>query len=107
MEDVALQVCLVDDVRVDDAEGADACGGEVERGGGAEPARPDQEGPGLQQLQLAFLADPGDQQVAAVACPLLRGEPPGRDPRGGALGPPGVCSSREREAVPLIQFPAG
>src|SRR5262245_2040395 len=107
MEDLALQVCLVDDVRVDDAEGADACGGEVERGGRAEPARPDQEDPGLQQLQLAFLADLGDQQVAAVACPLLRGEPAGRNLERVAVALPVVDPSGERDDVSVAELLEG
>ena len=64
VDDLALQVRLVDDVVVDDAERADACGGEVERRGRAEPAGADQQHARVEQLLLAGLADLGDQQVA-------------------------------------------
>ena len=74
MDDLALEVRLVDDVRVDDPERADARGGEVERGGGAEPARADEEDARVEQALLPVLADLGDQQVAAVARALLGGE---------------------------------
>ena len=72
VDDLSLQVRLVDDVRVDDAELADAGGGEVERRGRAEAPRADQEHPRFEQLELSFLADLGNQQVARVAAPLLR-----------------------------------
>ena len=84
--DLALEVRLVDDVRVDDPERADAGGREVERGGRAEAAGADQEDPRVEQLQLALLADLRDQQVAAVARRALRPE------RARQVG---------REAVPL------
>ena len=71
MRDLPLQVRLVDDVRVDDAERADAGGGEVERGGRAEASCADQQDAGVEQLQLPLLADLGDQDVARVAGALL------------------------------------
>ena len=74
MDDLALEVRRVDGVVVDDPERADAGRGQVEGGGGAEPARADQQDPRLEQLQLALLADLGDQQVAAVAAALLVAE---------------------------------
>ena len=70
--DLALEVRLVDDVGVDDPERADPGGGEVERGGRAEAAGADQQDPRVEQLELALLADLGDQQVARVAGALLR-----------------------------------
>ena len=79
MEDLALQVRRVDDVHVDDAERADAGGGEVERGRRAEPAGAEQEHLRVEQLLLALLADLGEQQVAAVAVALL-----GRERRAGS-----------------------
>ncbi len=86
MDDLALEVGLVDDVRVDDPERADARGREVERGGRAETARADEEDARVEDALLAVLADLRDQQVAAVARALLRGE----DAR-----------DRDLEAVPL------
>ena len=72
MDDLALQVRVVDDVRVDDPERADACRGEVERRGRAEPAGADQQDARVEQLLLARVADLGDQQVTRVAAPLVR-----------------------------------
>ena len=74
VHDLALQVRLVDDVGVDDAERADAGGCEVERRGRAEPAGADEQDARVEQALLPFLADLGDEQVAAVARALLRRE---------------------------------
>ena len=86
VDDLALQVGLVDDVRVHDPERADARGREVERGRRAESARADEEDARVEDALLAVLADLGDEQVPAVARALLRGE----DAR-----------DRDLEAVPL------
>ena len=59
VQDLALQVRLVDDVHVDDAERADARGREVQRGRRAEAAGAEQQHLGVEQLQLALLADLG------------------------------------------------
>ena len=53
VDDLPLQVRLVDDVRVDDPERADAGRREVERRRRAEPARADQQHARVEQLQLA------------------------------------------------------
>ena len=74
VRDLPLQVRLVDDVGVDDPDRADAGRSEVERRRRAEAAGADQEDPRVEQLQLALLADLGDQQVARVAGALLRRE---------------------------------
>src|SRR5437667_12560385 len=71
---MALEVRLVDDVRVDDPEPADARGSEVERCGRAEPAGADEQDLRLEQLELALLADLRDQEVPAVAGAPLRVE---------------------------------
>ncbi len=42
-EDLALEVAVVDDVEVDDADGADAGGGEIEEDGAAEATGADDE----------------------------------------------------------------
>ena len=70
MDDLALEVRVVDDVGVDDAERADAGRREVERRRRAEPAGADQEHARVEQLLLALLADLGDEDVARVARPL-------------------------------------
>ena len=73
VDDLALQVRLVDDVRVDDAEPADARRREVERRRRAEAARADQQHAAVEQLQLSFLTDLRNQDVARVArAPLGR-----------------------------------
>src|SRR5919108_4826436 len=74
VDDLALQVRLVDHVRVDDAERADAGCGEIERGGGAETAGADEEHPCVEETLLTLFADLGNQQVPAVARSLLRRE---------------------------------
>ncbi len=98
--DLALEVRLVDDVGVDDPERADAGGGEVERGGRAEAAGADQQDARVEQLQLALLADLGDQQVAAVARRALGPE------RARQVGRRSRCASsrcsRRRARRPLV-----
>ena len=74
VEDLALQVRLVDDVHVDDADRADAGGGEVEGGRRAEAAGAEQQDLGLEQLELALDVDLGQEQVALVAVALIGGE---------------------------------
>ena len=71
VHDLALEVRLVDDVGVDDAERADAGGREVERRRRAEPARADEQDARVEQALLPVLADLGDEEVAAVARALL------------------------------------
>ncbi len=71
MDDLALQVRLVDDVRVDDPERADARRREIERRGGAEPAGADEEDARIEQALLPVLADLGDEEMPAVARALL------------------------------------
>ena len=65
VDDLALEVGDVDDVVVDDADRADARGGEVERGRRAEAAGAEQQHLGVEQLLLALGADLGEQEVAA------------------------------------------
>ena len=86
MDDLALQVGDVDDVVVDDAERADAGGGEVERGRRAQAAGAEQQDLGVEQLPLALDADLGQQEVARVALALLGGER-ARDSRPRSRGP--------------------
>ena len=72
MNDLALQVADVDHVEVDESDGPDARGREIHRRRRAQPACADAEhARGLQPL-LAFYADLGQHQVAAVALELAR-----------------------------------
>ena len=80
VEDLALEVGVVDHVHVDDADRAHTGGGQVERGGRTETTGAEQQDLGAEQLLLALLADLGEEQVAAVAVALLRGEDLGRAP---------------------------
>ncbi len=85
VEHLALQVRRVHHVHVDDAERPDARRGEVERGGGAEPAGAEEQDLALEQLLLPGFADLGQQQVTVIAVPLVGAEhrrgDPGRVPR--------------------------
>ena len=67
VQHLALQVRLVDDVGVHDRDRADARRGQVQAGRRAEAAGADQQHLRVEQLQLAGLADLGDQRVARVA----------------------------------------
>ena len=71
VHDLALEIRLVDSIVVHDSERADARGCEVEGRGRAQPSGADQEDPRLEQPELSLLADLEDQQMAAVAAPLL------------------------------------
>src|SRR5579862_5255203 len=66
-EDLALQVAVVDHVEVDDANGADAGGGEVEQDGAAETAGTDDEDFGGLELLLGFETESRNDDVAVVA----------------------------------------
>src|SRR6185437_4626263 len=74
VDDLALQIRFVDDVEVDEAEGAHPGGGEVEGEGGAEASGADGEDPGGLELLLAFHADLGEEEVAGVAGDLFVGQ---------------------------------
>src|SRR5204862_4567397 len=77
----------------------DARRGQVERGGRAEPAGADQEDPRLEQLELALVADLGDQQVAAVAAALLRRERLRELRREAVALPVGVAAGERPDAL--------
>src|SRR5438067_999101 len=78
--------------------GAAPCRGEIERGGRAETAGADQEDARLEQLQLSFFPDLGNQQMAAVARALLRVED-ARELRRKAVALPVREAARERDDV--------
>jgi hypothetical protein len=52
--DLAVQVGQLDDVAVDDADGADAGAGDVLGGRTAEPAGADDEDPAVDEMELAW-----------------------------------------------------
>ena len=74
VDDLALQVAGVDNVEVDQAEGADAGGGEIERERRAQAAGADAEDFRGLQLLLALHAHFGQDEVARVARDLFVGE---------------------------------
>ncbi len=67
MDDLTLQVGLVDDVEFDDADGADACRGEVEQRGRAKAACADHQHAGVLEPLLPVDAKVGNDQMTAVA----------------------------------------
>ena len=73
-EDLALQVREFDAVRVDEAEGADAGGGEVEGDGGAETACSDAEDSSCFEFFLSLLAKLRNCQVPSIAESIVGGE---------------------------------
>ena len=66
-QDLALQVGELDDVVVDDADAADAGGGEVVQHRRAQPAGADDQHRAGAQLLLAALADLLEDELAVVA----------------------------------------
>src|SRR4029078_4668144 len=72
VQDLPVQVAEVDGVEVDDAEAADAGGGEIERGGGAGGARADAQHACRLQPPLTVDAHLRHDQVPAVALDFFR-----------------------------------
>ena len=99
VQDLALQVGLVDDVHVDDAERADAGGGQVEGGRRAQTAGAEQQDLRAEQLELAGLADLGQQQVALVAVALRRRQGLRRRPGPALVLPPVEAADQGRTSV--------
>ncbi len=81
MHDLALQVGQVDPVVVDDPDGSDPGGGEIEQHRRAEPAGADDQHARLQQPRLAFLADLVEDQMPGIALKLLLAEFHARSPQ--------------------------
>ncbi len=102
VDHLALQVGGVDDVVVDQADGADPGGGQVERRRSAEPTGAEQQDLGVQQLELAVDADLGQQGVARVAIALLGGHAGGGDHRQPLLLP-GEDAAAHRGDVVVAQ----
>jgi hypothetical protein len=74
VDDLTLQVRLVDDVEVDDAESAHAGRGEVHQRGRAEAAGTYAQHSGVLQPLLPIHRDVGDDQVPRVAPDLVRSQ---------------------------------
>jgi hypothetical protein len=106
VQDLSLEVGRVDDVHVDDPEGAHTGGGQVERGRGTEPARSEQEHLRVEQLELAGFADLGEEQVALVAVALVGRQGLGRRPRTALVLPP-VEAPDERDRVLVAELGHG
>ena len=87
VQDLALQVRLVDDVHVDDAERADPGCRQVEGGRRAEAAGAEQQHLGPEQLQLADLAHLGQEEMALVPVALRRSQGLGGGPRAAVVLP--------------------
>jgi hypothetical protein len=71
VQDLPLQVGEVDLVGIGEGQLADAAGGQVERGGAAQPACADDQRGGRAQPLLPLDPDFGKEDVAAVAEELL------------------------------------
>ena len=105
VEHLALEVRLVDDVVVHDAEPPDSGRCQVERRGRAQPSGTDEQHLRVEQALLALHADLGDEQVAAVAHLLALVEPRRKLERQPGLSP-GVDAAGERDdcaVAPLAQ----
>ena len=74
VDDLALQVGLVDDVEVDDAERADAGRGQVHQGRRAQPPAPTQSTLAFLSRFCPVIADVRDDQVPRVAPDLVDGQ---------------------------------
>ena len=71
MDDLALQVGFVDDVELDDADGAHAGCGQIQQCRRAQPACADDQYLGVLEPLLSVDAEVGDDQVPAVARDLF------------------------------------
>ena len=71
VDDLALEIGEIDRVEIDDADFADAGGGEVHGDGGAEAARADADDAGGANFLLARQADFGQDQMARVTADFV------------------------------------
>ena len=74
VDDLALQVRLVDDVELNDADGPDTRGREVQQRRRAQPARADHQHTRVLEPLLPVEAEVGDDQMAAVTRDLVTRE---------------------------------
>ena len=71
VKDLALQIGKINNIEIDNAERADAGGGQVQRQRRAQPAGADAQHSRLLQLELPLHADLGHDEVARVAQDLV------------------------------------
>ncbi len=74
MDHLALQIGEVDGIVIDDADGADAGGGEIKQQRRPQATGPHHQHLGSQKLQLPVFADLIEDDVAGVAFQLAVGE---------------------------------
>jgi len=74
VQDLPLQVREVDDITIDQTDGADTGGSEIKSGGRAEPTGADEQDFRLAQLHLALATDFAENNLAAVSLNLLFSE---------------------------------
>jgi hypothetical protein len=74
MDDLALEVGVVNDVEINEAEISNASGGEVERKGRTKASSADAEDACILQTLLAFGAKFGEREMARIAEELGLGE---------------------------------
>ena len=77
VQDLALEIAAVDVVVVDDADRPHPGGCQIERRRRTQPAGADQQHAGIQQLDLAGLAQVGQDEMAGVAFALVGPQKPG------------------------------
>src|SRR5688572_7058152 len=73
MDDLALKVAVLDDIRIDDADRPNSSCGEIHKCRGAEATGPDRQDLGIEKLLLPGDAHFRQQDVPRVAVPLLGG----------------------------------
>ena len=74
MQDLPLQVREIDDIAIDQTDGADAGRSQIESGRRAEPPGADEQDFRLGQLHLALAADVAQNNLPAVSLNLLFGK---------------------------------
>ncbi|MNY02417.1 hypothetical protein D3C86_1349890 [compost metagenome] len=98
-DDLTLQVGQGDPVMVDQAQGPDPGGGQIEGGGRPNPAQADDQHPCALQRLLAGAADLGQHQLTGIAVDFLIGEADGGERRGRVHPPTSSASSGQRQPV--------
>jgi hypothetical protein len=74
VQDLPLQVREIDDIAIDQTDGADTGGSEIESGRRAEPPGTDEQDLRLVQLHLALATYVAENNLTAVSLNLLLGE---------------------------------
>jgi hypothetical protein len=71
MQNLPLQIGIINDVSVDYAQGPDSRGSEIECRRRAQASRADEQHFGVEEFALALFPDLRNQEVAAIATPLI------------------------------------